>query len=130
VGISRSQLISYYEGFIVGGKANCDIQLGAECWLEMYEDKAERPAPQWTIHNIEALSGSEEGAYLEFKKATEFLNNGQYVKSMLTDELAETVSAFLNAYGGTILLGVQTVPASEDRKKEYLNPYFPFGLKK
>src|SRR5918995_1234079 len=88
----------------------------------MYQDKAERPASQGTIHNIEALSGAEEGAYLEFKKATEFLNNGQYVKSMLTDELVETVSAFLNGDGGAILLGVQTVADIDDRKREYLKP--------
>ena len=64
------------------------------------ENRANKPAAQWTIQDIDALIVPEEGAYLEFKKATEFLANGKFVRSILIEELVETASAFLNADGG------------------------------
>ena len=88
----------------------------------MYMNIWDKPAPQWTVQDIEAWVGFEEGAYLEFKKATEFLTNGQYVRSKLVEEIVETASAFLNADGGTILLGVQTDLSADDKRVEYLKP--------
>ena len=82
----------------------------------------DKPASQWTVQDVEALENLEEGAYLEFKKATEFLTNGQFDRSKLIDELVETASAFLNADGGTILLEVQTYPSADDKRVEYLKP--------
>ncbi len=63
----------------------------------MDDGRAVKPAPQWTIRDIETYADSEEGSYLEFKKANEFLTNGKYDRNKMVTELVETASAFLNA---------------------------------
>ena len=81
-----------------------------------------KAAQEWVIEDIEGLAEAEEGAYLEFKKPLEFMVQGKFSKDVLSSELAETVSAFLNSDGGVLLVGVQTTPDPGDKKAEALKP--------
>lgn len=81
----------------------------------------EKRASLWEVSDIEKLAGTEEGVYLEFKKASEFVESNNFSRDKLTNELAETVSAFLNSDGGVILIGVQT-DRKKDKKIELLKP--------
>jgi ATP-dependent DNA helicase RecG len=65
--------------------------------------------------NIEKLIAQGEGITLEFKRA----------KSELPSSLFETVCAFLNRYGGDILLGI-----SDKGEIEGINPKYIQKLKK
>ncbi|MBI4331318.1 MAG: ATP-binding protein [Chloroflexi bacterium] len=65
-------------------------------------------------------SGAEEGAYLEFKKPSEFIAGGRFNSDEFSRQLAETASAFLNSDGGVILVGVQADPDATDKKVERL----------
>lgn len=85
----------------------------------MYKEK---PASLWEASDVSNYVGSDEGTYLEFKKPSEFIINKQFSKDRFVTEIAESVSAFLNSDGGTILIGVQTDKDSQDRKMETLKP--------
>jgi hypothetical protein len=82
----------------------------------------EKRAGSWQVSDIEKLVGAEEGVYLEFKKPSEFLKTGTFSRDLVVEELAETVSAFLNSDGGVILFGVQTDKHNTDKKTEFLKP--------
>ena len=58
----------------------------------MDDSWTDKTGPQWTVEDIEARANSEEGAYLEFKKASEFLTNGNYDRNKMVNELVETAS--------------------------------------
>ena len=68
----------------------------------------DKQASEWTTQALIDLAGESEGQYLEYKKASEFDRNGVFRRNTLKKELTETASAFLNADGGVVLLGVQT----------------------
>lgn len=68
----------------------------------------EKRANLWEVEDIAELVGAAEGIYLEFKKPSEFIRNGAFSRDLAAQELAETISAFLNSDGGVILIGVQT----------------------
>lgn len=76
----------------------------------------------WTTEALGELAGLEEGQFLEFKKASEFVKNRQFRMDLLTRQLARTCSAFANAEGGTLILGAQTDFDPADRKRETLRP--------
>lgn len=80
----------------------------------------EKPAASWEVSDIDELAGTEEGVYLEFKRASEFVRDGKFSPDVCATELSETVSAFLNSDGGITLLGVQTDKHNKDRKAEVL----------
>ncbi len=82
----------------------------------------DKPASAWQLQDIEDLAQAEEGLYLEFKKPAEFIENKQFSRDKFVKELSETVSAFLNAEGGVLLIGIQTDKSTTDRKVEYLKP--------
>ena len=82
----------------------------------------QRSATEWTEEALNDLVGFEEGLFLEFKKASEFLQDANLSRDKLKREIAETVSAFLNSAGGVLLIGVQTEQDNEDRKLERLKP--------
>ncbi len=81
---------------------------------------SKKQASSWKVSDIAKSAGIEEGVYLEFKKPLEFIKNRNFSPDLFTKELTETVSAFLNSDGGTILIGVQTVKHARDRKTEFL----------
>jgi hypothetical protein len=87
--------------------------------MSQNEDRAKN-ANTWDLQDLEALVGAEEGTYLEFKKPSEFMKDGKFSWDIISEELAETVSAFLNSDGGTILIGVQTDKDNRDKKVERL----------
>lgn len=76
----------------------------------------------WDLSHIHDLVGVEEGLYLEFKKPSEFLKNGKFIRDEFISQITETVSAFINSDGGVILLGVQTDRNPQDKKAELLKP--------
>ena len=83
--------------------------------------RIDKPAYEWKLEDLENLVGFEEGQYLEFKKPKEFnTRKGQYSKDILSAELAETVSAFLNSDGGVLIIGVQTDPDKTNSQIEFL----------
>ena len=81
-----------------------------------------KSASQWQLQDLRELAEAEpqESLYLEFKKPGEFLVDGKFSGDRLAEELAETASAFLNADGGILLLGVQTNII--DARTELLRP--------
>lgn len=78
----------------------------------------EKQANSWELADVNKLVGSEEGIYLEFKKPSEFMYEGNFSQDRLSTEMSETVSAFLNSDGGVILLGVQTDKPNKDKRTE------------
>lgn len=80
----------------------------------------EKQANSWELADIDKLVGTEEGVYLEFKKPSEFMREGKFSPDLLSAEMSETVSAFLNSDGGVILLGVQTDKPNKDKRTEAL----------
>lgn len=82
----------------------------------------EKRANLWEVEDIAQLAGAAEGIYLEFKKPSEFIRNGVFSRDLVAQELAETISAFLNSDGGVILIGVQTDKPNKDKKIEILKP--------
>ncbi len=80
----------------------------------------EKQATSWELADIDELAGTEEGVRLEYKKPSEFMNEGRFSPDRLSAELSETVSAFLNSAGGVILLGVQTDKTNKDKRTEAL----------
>ena len=85
-------------------------------------DWVRKPAPEWQVVDLQNVAGAEEGAYLELKKASEFIRNGRFSWDVFAEQLASTASAFLNSDGGILLLGVQTVQHEADKKRESLAP--------
>lgn len=83
----------------------------------------EKPANSWELPDIDELAGTEEGIYLEFKRPSEFVQEGNFSPNRCATELAETVSAFLNSDGGVILLGVQTDKPNRDKRTEVLKRF-------
>jgi len=81
---------------------------------------SEKQASSWDISDVAERAGTEEGVYLEFKKPSEFLKDGNFSRDLAAKELAETVSAFLNSDGGIILVGVQTDKHERDKRTELL----------
>ena len=73
-----------------------------------------KAAREWTVQAFADLASEQEGQYLEFKKASEFIRDGKVDRDIIRKELAETVSAFLNAGGGVLLIGVQTTKGREE----------------
>ena len=86
------------------------------------QDWTRKPAHQWRLQDLQQFAHAEEGLYLEFKKPTEFLANGEFSRDKFASELAETASAFLNSEGGVLLIGVQTTQSATDRRVEHLKP--------
>jgi len=82
----------------------------------------EKQASSWEVSDVAKLAGTEEGVYLELKKPSEFIKNGNFSRDLAARELTETVSAFLNSDGGIILVGVQTDKHKRDKKTELLKP--------
>ncbi len=83
---------------------------------------SEKQASSWKVSDVAKLARTEEGVYLEFKKPSEFIKNGNFSRDLAAGELTETVSAFLNSDGGIILVGVQTDKHKRDKKTELLKP--------
>ena len=90
----------------------------------MTQDRLSRPAHDWDANDIEALvqDGAEEGLRPEFKKPSEFIRNRVYSREELVTQLSRTVSAFLNAVGGVIILGAQCFQPGDDKTIERLIP--------
>ena len=63
------------------------------------------------------------GPYLEFKKPNEFMVQDKFSWDRFSEELAETVSAFLNSDGGVLLIGVQTDRVAADKRAERLKQH-------
>jgi len=84
----------------------------------------ERRRTDWNPEALANLAGEKEGLHLEFKKPQELMGgkgkNRRYSRDLLRREVAETVSAFLNSDGGSILVGVQTERDRRRRKDETL----------
>jgi hypothetical protein len=85
-------------------------------------DWIDKPASIWEVPDLEQLALAEEGPYLEFKKPSEFIKAGQFSWDTFSEEVSETASAFLNADGGVLLIGVQTNKAPGDGRTESLKP--------